>query len=308
MSFKLTVGKIGVLAIDAVHNEAIVSIFPISGVVDRDYLSYWLQHADLAADVDTYVKGATLNRRKIESIAVPLPTLEAQNRIARYLSIAQMAASRAANVHRASQDLRASAGAQLFRRRTWPVRALGELASIGSGGTPSRTNEAYWNGSIPWVKTAEVDYRWVFDTSEQITDLGLAESSAKLYPPETILVAMYGDGATRGRVGRLGVSASLNQACAAINPTDEVDGDYLYHYLAGSYEDLRALGHGAQQKNLSATLLASFPIALPALPEQRQLASAMDVMDAKVHADERHLTALCGLFEAMLEHVFGEAA
>ena len=93
----------------------------------------------------------------------------------------------------------------------WKLSTIEEISNVSSGGTPSRKNDAYWNGTIPWVTTAEVKFKVIEDTSEKITEEGLANSSAKLFPVDTILMAMYGQGKTRGQVAKLGIKASTNQ-------------------------------------------------------------------------------------------------
>jgi len=98
----------------------------------------------------------------------------------------------------------------------WEVKALGEIAEVGSGGTPNRSNLSYWNGNIPWITTSEIDFSEITQGDEFITALGLANSSAKKYPKNTLLMAMYGQGKTRGKIAILGIEATINQACAAI--------------------------------------------------------------------------------------------
>jgi type I restriction enzyme, S subunit len=105
---------------------------------------------------------------------------------------------------------------------SWEVCRIGEICDLKSGGTPNRSKAEYWkNGHIPWVKTGEVDYCVINDTEEKITTAGLADSSARLFPSGTLLMAMYGQGITRGKVAILGIEAATNQACVAIIPPDE---------------------------------------------------------------------------------------
>src|ERR1039457_4965492 len=104
----------------------------------------------------------------------------------------------------------------------WTVRALGSIATIAAGGTPSRRISEYWGGSIPWVTTTEIDYGIIHETNESISAAGLKNSAAKLVPAGTILLALYGQGKTRGKVSILGIEATTNQACASIIVTQEV--------------------------------------------------------------------------------------
>ena len=105
----------------------------------------------------------------------------------------------------------------------WHRSTLGEIARISSGGTPDRAEPSYWGGDVPWVTTGEIRFNTITDTFEKITPAGLKNSSAKLFPPGTLLMAMYGQGKTRGQVAKLAIEAATNQACAAILLEDGQD-------------------------------------------------------------------------------------
>ena len=110
----------------------------------------------------------------------------------------------------------------------WVWVRLESVASWGSGGTPSRKHEEYYNGDILWIKTGELNNGWIYDTEEKITDEGLKKSSAKLFPPYSVLIAMYG--ATIGKVAILGVPATTNQACACAVCNQSLLYMYLFYY------------------------------------------------------------------------------
>ena len=114
----------------------------------------------------------------------------------------------------------------------WDVKKLGDIALVSSGGTPNRSNLSYWNGNIPWITTSEIDFNTIISSNEFITELGLKNSSAKMYYQDTLLMAMYGQGKTRGKVGILGIDATINQACAAITINKDVYNNYIFFYLA----------------------------------------------------------------------------
>ena len=117
----------------------------------------------------------------------------------------------------------------------WESGVIEDIAQVSSGGTPSRKKDSYWvNGTIPWVTTAEVKFNVITDTEQKITEEGLQKSSAKLYPKDTILMAMYGQGKTRGQVAKLGIEASTNQACAALQLNAGFNVDYYYQYLTAN--------------------------------------------------------------------------
>ncbi|MCU7837948.1 MAG: restriction endonuclease subunit S [Candidatus Thiodiazotropha sp. (ex Troendleina suluensis)] len=168
----------------------------------------------------------------------------------------------------------------------WGKRLLSDLADVTSGGTPSRTKPEYWGGDIPWITTAEIGNWIIIDSQERITALGLEESSAKIFPRGTVLLAMYGQGKTRGQVARLGINASTNQACAAILPKENVCGEFLYQNLLGRYEEIRNLSNDGSQKNLSGALVKSIPILQPPIAEQEKIAEILTAWDRAIETIE----------------------
>jgi type I restriction enzyme S subunit len=155
------------------------------------------------------------------------------------------------------------------------------------------------------VKTGEIIYRVIHDTEEMITPTGLANSAARLFPKGTLLMAMYGQGITRGRVGLLGIEAATNQACASITPTDKkrVSSVFLYYFFEYHYEDLRKLGHGANQRNMNAALIRSFPLTFPKADEQAAVVTALESLDEKRVLHERKKTQLQDLFRTLLHEL-----
>lgn len=171
----------------------------------------------------------------------------------------------------------------------WKLSTIEEIASVSSGGTPSRKNDTYWNGNIPWVTTAEVQFKVIKDTSEKITEEGLANSSAKLFPVDTILMAMYGQGKTRGQVAKLGIEASTNQACAAIVLHPDYEVDYYYQFLVSQYENIREMANSGGQENLSGGIVKSIQVPVPPLPEQKKIAQILSTWDKAITATEQLL-------------------
>jgi len=150
-----------------------------------------------------------------------------------------------------------------LQRKTFEVgfdkyATIEQLGKVYSGGTPSRKISKYWGGNIPWIKTAEVNYQIINEAEEYITKEGLKNSAAKLIPAGSVLVAMYGQGVTRGRVAITGIEASCNQACAIIETSNVVNSRFIYSYLEYKYEELRSLAHGANQQNLNLGMIKEF--------------------------------------------------
>ncbi len=145
----------------------------------------------------------------------------------------------------------------------------------------------------------------ITETEERITQAGLDNSSAKVFPAGTLLMAMYGQGVTRGRVGILGIAAATNQACAAIMPHSEgqVSTGFLYYFLEFHYENLRQRGHGANQTNLSMTLLKQFPVYYPGHQDQQAIIELLRAVDEKHAIHERGRAASSELFRTLLHHL-----
>ncbi|MCY3991302.1 MAG: restriction endonuclease subunit S [Caldilineaceae bacterium] len=186
---------------------------------------------------------------------------------------------------------------------SWIIKPINEHFSVVSGGTPSRKTPAFWtDGTIPWVKTTEVNYGMIRETEERITQAGLDQSAAKLLPPGTLLLAMYGQGVTRGKVAILDITASCNQACAAINPDDDVvDTKYLYYFLSYCYEEIRQLAHGGQQQNLNLEIVRALSVAYPGIrDEQHEIIATLDPIDRKIDLHRRKRAVLDDLFKALL--------
>lgn len=171
----------------------------------------------------------------------------------------------------------------------WKRVALGAIAQISSGGTPNRSEPRYWGGDIPWVTTGEIQFNTIIDTTEKITRDGLKNSSAKLFPAGTLLMAMYGQGKTRGQVAKLGIEVATNQACAAIQVGDEGDKEYVYQFLANHYKAIRELGNAGTQQNLNAGLIKAIDLPLPPKREQTRVAEIALTWDSAIATTEKLL-------------------
>lgn len=327
MSFKLTIGRVATLGIPACHNEAIISIFPREGV-DQRYLGYFLSQIDYTDHQDRQIKGNTLNQSKIDQIQVVLPPSNEQSRIADVLDKCRLGINIERAAEKTAEELKRAAMRELFTRglrgelqkdieigpvpESWELATIGAHHSVVSGGTPSRGNPAFWSGgTIPWVKTTEVDYCVITETEEHITPLGLESSAAKMLPAGTLLMAMYGQGITRGKVAILGIEATCNQACAAITPKDDaVLPRYLYHFLTWRYEAIRSLAHGGQQQNLNLEIVRDLPVVYPqSKDEQDEIVTILDAIDRKIDLHRTKREVLEELFESLLHKLMtGEIA
>ena len=185
---------------------------------------------------------------------------------------------------------------------------LGDIAKISSGGTPSRATPEYWGGDIPWVKTGQIQNGRITHASieEWITDRGLKESSAKMIKAGNLLMAMYGQGKTRGQVAILEIDASINQACAAIELSSSVDRDYIFQFLRFCYERIRQMSNTGGQENLSSGLIKEIPVVLPPLSEQKAIADLLSIWDDAIKKIELLIEAKKHRFRGLMQELLYE--
>jgi type I restriction enzyme S subunit len=226
----------------------------------------------------------TINWTTLAAEEFALPPIEEQRRILEILQAAEQNKESLENVLHCSQSVLDSFLENELdpKRRGWRQALLGDLFEVKSGGTPSRGEKKYWGGSIPWVKTAEVRYETIQATEEAITEAGLNNSSAKLLPVGTVIVALFGQGPTLGRVGMLGIQAATNQACACIVPNDSQNSRFLYFYLQRQYGRMRALARGANQPNLNLAIIKNLEVPVLGEEEQREWVSQLETIGSAV--------------------------
>ena len=173
---------------------------------------------------------------------------------------------------------------------------------IGSGITPLRSNELYWNSpDIPWIKTEQLGQYRIFDSTEYISNFALEDTNIRLWSPHTVSVAMYGEGKTRGNASILMIETTTNQACCNIKVNDALaDYRFLYYWLKNNYENLRTLSAGVRN-NLNADDIKSFPFPENSLPEQEKIADILSVVDDKIELNSK----ICSELETMAKTLYG---
>ncbi|MGO1411588.1 MAG: restriction endonuclease subunit S [Microbacterium sp.] len=173
---------------------------------------------------------------------------------------------------------------------------------VTSGGTPSRRVSEYFEGTIPWLKTQELRDGWVYETDEHITRAAVENSSAKLLPTNTVMMAMYG--ATVGKLAILGTEMTCNQAaCAMIVDPDKADYRYLYYALLNDRLRIVDRANGAAQQNLSARTIKALEYKFPPVDEQRAIAATLGALDDKIESNRRAISLLDRLFSAQFSRL-----
>ena len=182
---------------------------------------------------------------------------------------------------------------------------IGKVFEIKTGATPSRKNSQYWQGgTIPWVKTTELKENVIKKTEECITQTGFNKSSVNMLPINTVLIAMYGQGKTRGMTGKLGIKATTNQACVAILPNNKANMDFIWYQLRLLYNDLRELGRGGNQPNLNTNLIKEFKLIFPKIELQNQFSDFVKEIDKLKFEMEKSLKELENNFNSLMQKAF----
>lgn len=194
-------------------------------------------------------------------------------------------------------------------REDWEYDILGNVCQTGAGGTPLKSKKEYYEGGeIPWLRSGEVGQQNIIETENFITNIGLDNSSAKLFPPNTVLVAMYG--ATAGETGILRIEATTNQAVCGIYPNSKLIPEFLYYCLLVKNKELVDQAQGNAQPNISQKKIKNLHIPIPPLPEQKRIVEilheAFEAIDQAKANIERNIKNAEELFQSKLEDVFNK--
>jgi len=266
-----------------------------------------------------------LQKKEFLNLEIPLPPLHIQQKIVKILDMIQEAVEVQEKIIEKTKELKKSLMAELFKygspsfrkgrklKKTgigeipedWEMVRLGEVCNTATGGTPSRSKEEYFNGNILWVKSGEIDDNIIFDTEEKITEEGLNKSSARIFPKNTLLIAMYG--ATAGKTALLGKEASINQAVCAILPkSQKININFLRYFIIQFREKLLSERYGGAQPNLNQFIIQNFKISLPPLPEQQEIAEILQTIDQKIEIEKKKKELYEELFKTMLNKIMNQ--
>ena len=188
----------------------------------------------------------------------------------------------------------------------WEQRKIGELSQIITGGTPNTSNSSYWEpGEIPWLSSGEVNKKRIFYTDRKISRDGLTNSSAKWVTSRSVLIALAGQGKTRGTVAINEIPLTTNQSIAAISFSQQVDVDFIYQNLEKRYEEIRTLSSGdGSRGGLNKNIIANITIPYTSLEEQKKIGAFLSSIDSIITLHQRKYEKLLNIKKSMLEKMF----
>lgn len=291
-------------------NEHVFLLRPKKELLPK-YLFYYLASKEGKQKVLFYFRGATVGgiTKDFLNIDIPLTSISEQKKIVNILDkVANLIELRKKQLEKLdifSKALFVEMFGSLEHNINYPYKKIVEFSNVISGGTPNRKKEDYWlNGTIHWVKTTELKNTKINNSEEKISELGLENSSAKIVPKNTILIAMYGQGKTRGMTALLNIEASTNQACACILPSKNINYMYLWQYMILSYNQLRSMAKGGNQPNLNLDIIKNFKVLTPPIELQNQFAKKVEHIDKIKLSIQDSLTKLETLKKSLMQEYF----
>ena len=272
--------------------------------LDNRYLWHWVSFG--SHDLAQRGRGATfkqVNKSDLAGWEIPLPAIQEQRRISAVLDAADALCAKRRQALAKLDTLAQAVFVHMFGDGSeWPMGRLGDHLPTTSGGTPSRSRPDYFGGHIPWVKSGELSVELVTATEEAITDAALANSSAKLMPAGTVLLAMYG--ATVGEASVLGIEAATNQAVCCLSPTESMTGAYLLGLLQTRKNDLIRRAAGGAQPNISQTIIRGLEVPLAPVEAQAKYAERIAAIDNLRAVTRSSAAELDMLFASLQQRAF----
>ena len=298
------------------HEEVAIGgdMFIFRHVLEPKYVSYFFASSLFGDQKRPYITGTKVRRiseKGLSRIRIPVPPLEVQCEIVRILDQfttleaeleAELEARRAQYEYYREQLLSYDALVSRYPNGV-EYKSIGSFSKCVAGATPNSKNPSLWDGDIPWMSSGEVNKKTVYSTNRFITQLGFDSCSTKMVPAGAVVIALAGQGKTRGTVARIRIELCTNQSLCAIITDKTVDSDYLFHYLSGQYDNLRAVSSGdGTRGGLNLKMIRAYKVPVPPIEEQRRIADVLDRFDALVNDISSGLPAEIAARRAQYEY------
>ncbi|QXJ22538.1 restriction endonuclease subunit S [Actinomadura graeca] len=308
------IGRTGVLRIRATTNQAITVVLPDRKLLDSDFLLHLLNYrvGHWRSVASSSRKDPNITKNDVKSFPFHLPSLPEQAVIANVINDATEFLSALEQVIVKKRAIKQGLMRELLTGRTrlpgftaeWAERKIGEFTEVMTGGTPSTFVSRYWGGDIRWMNSGEIHKKRVREVSGRITVDGLRESPAKILPRGTVLMALVGQGRTRGTVAVTEVELTINQSMAGILPGREHDSDFLYYLLDTRYEELRGESAGDGGRGvLNLKIIKNLSVRMPQLNEQVAIGQVLRDTDAEIETLDRRLEATRAIKQGMMQEL-----
>lgn len=293
---------------------------PLAADIEPRFYVYFLQSAFTQLGIFEGAGNKTtipnLSRSRLAALEVPRPSHLEQRGITAVLAHVRAAITVHDHSTAVTQVFKQTVMRQLFAYglseeaqketvigmipESWDVVHLGEACRMSTGTTPSTKRVDYYTGDVPFIKTSEISNNRLATTTSFISQQAVDDYGLQIYPPGTVLMAMYGQGKTRGQVALLEIAAATTQNAAALQPSNGIDPIFLWHYLLSKYKKLRGMGSLGHLSHLNLGYLREILLAKPPISEQREIVSILDAIDRKIDLHKQKRAVLENLFQALL--------
>jgi len=241
----------------------------------------------------------------LKQLKCMLPPIHQQRRIAQILDTWDKAIEKTEKLIANGEAQKIALVQKLFGRLNSPLKSIGELADVFAGGTPSTKKEEFWGGEIPWMSSGEINLGIVKDVGGRITDLGLKNSSTKYVPENSVLIALAGQGKTRGKVAINRIKLCTNQSLAAIVPNEGLNAHFLFQNLNSRYQEIRSMSLGdGGRGGLNLSIIKHIKIPFPSSEEQMHIAKVLSNADAEIETMEQNRALLVTEKSALMQQLF----
>jgi len=302
-----SLGTIGILEIDATTNQAIAGIIPKKDIISTKYLYYCLQaEKNKILSKKSHATQDNLNLTILRSHKIPLPPLQIQKAIVSILGKAETLKQKREESDKLTKDYLQSVFYEMFYNKGFEEVELGSIARLTMGGTPSTSKIEYWdNGKVNWMKSGDIKRDFIYSIPNRITELGLKNSNAEMYPTGTVVIALNGQGRTRGTTAILNIETSSNQSVCGIIPNHvKISSIYLHFNLKFRYQELRNITGDNDRSGLNLTILRGLSISLPPIELQQKFASIVEEVEKLKEKQKQSKEELNVMFDSLMKQAF----
>lgn len=308
LSSRAPIGKVAITKVPMYCNQGFKNLICKNEVINEYVYWFLLNSTDYLNSLGTGATFKEISKKVVEQIQIPVPPLSEQEKIVAELDCLSGIIEKKKHQLKEYDALAQSIFYEMFgnpidNEKGWEVKKLGEVCKTTSGGTPPKGRDEYYNGgNIPWLRSGEVDKMNITETELFITDLGLQNSSAKWFPENTVVVAMYG--ATVGQVGILRCKMTTNQAICGIFPNENFFPIYLYHFLLSKKQEYLKIATGGAQANISQNIIRDTDVCLPPIEKQQEFASKIEAIEKQKELIKQSIAETEILFNSRMDYYF----
>lgn len=273
---------------------------------------YYTRSKQYKREIDNSTTGTTrkrISRKNLESVSIPLLPVDEQNKIVAELDLLTEIIDKQKQQLKELDTLAQSIfydmfGSPVENDKNWNINRLGGVLKTTSGGTPSKSHSEYYEGgTIPWVNSGDLHQMYIYSVQKFITQEGVDNSSAKLFPINSVLIAMYG--ATVGEVSILKIESTTNQAVCCIFPNDAYDSIFLYSVMKNSKHYFVDKASGGAQSNISQGVIKDFLLITPPIELQKSFAKKIQSIESQKQSINRSIAESQKLFDYTMDKYFG---